>query len=132
MCAAWWQFWRGNEGGRDDDIDVDGCAGGGGGDGSGRDKKRGGGNASKETENNMRDTARMMEEHRRFQDASERTSTIMDELSSAIVVGRSAAGSGGMGGILGIGGDGARRGGGVKVTYDGRRRPLSVEVKFLF
>jgi DNA-binding protein YbaB len=58
----------------------------------------------------------------------------MDELSNLLVVGRSAAGpSGGGGGILGIGGDGGRRGG-VKVTFNGHQRPVSVEVdpRFLF
>lgn len=72
-------------------------------------------------------TARLMEDHRRAQEASERTSAMMEELSSTLVVGKSKAGA--SGGI----GMGDRRGG-VKVTFNGHQRPVGVEVdpKFLF
>ena len=68
-------------------------------------------------------TVSMMENHRRSQEAAERTATIMDDLSNSVVTGKSKAGSGAMG----LGGSG------VKVTFDGTTRPVSVEVdpKFL-
>ena len=72
----------------------------------------------------MHRTVKMMENHKRSQDAAERTATIMEELSNSVVTGKSKAGSGAMG----LGGSG------VKVTFDGTSRPISVEVdpKFLF
>jgi DNA-binding protein YbaB len=71
----------------------------------------------------MHRTVKMMENHRRSQEAAERTATMMEELSNSVVTGKSKAGSGA---ILG--------GSGVKVTFDGASRPISVEVdpKFLF
>ena len=75
----------------------------------------------------MRCTAKMMEEHRQPQEASERAGTMMDELLLTSTVERSAAGPGG-GGILGIlGREGARRGG-VRVTFKGLRRLVAVDV----
>ena len=73
-------------------------------------------------------TAKMMEDHRRAQEAAEQTAALMEELSSTIVVGKSKAG---VGGGLGIGDN---RKGGVKVSYDGQQRPLGVEIdpNFLF
>jgi DNA-binding protein YbaB len=70
----------------------------------------------------MHRTVKMMENHRRSQEAAERTSSIMEELSNTVVTGRS-RGFGAMG-----------LGSGVKVTYDGTSRPINVEVdpKFLF
>ena len=75
----------------------------------------------------MQRTAKMMDDHRRSQEASERTAAMMEELSSVRVVGKSKAGAGG--GI--IGGD---RKGGVKITFNGQQRPTKVEVdpNFLF
>jgi DNA-binding protein YbaB len=72
----------------------------------------------------MHRTAKMMEDHRRSQEAAERTSSMMEELSVAFVVGRSKAGTGG----IGLGGSG------VKATFDGLGRPITVEVdpNFLF
>ena len=72
----------------------------------------------------MHRTVKMMENHKRSQEAAERTATIMDELSNSMITGKSKAGSGAMG----LGGSG------VKVTFDGTSRPISVEVdpKFLF
>ena len=77
----------------------------------------------------MQRTANMMEDHRRSQEAAERTAAIMDDLSSTQVVGKSKAGS--SGGISIGGGD---RKGGVKVTYNGQQEPTGVEVdpNFLF
>eukprot|EP00569_Conticribra_weissflogii_P005283 CAMPEP_0171330710 /NCGR_PEP_ID=MMETSP0878-20121228/2203_1 /TAXON_ID=67004 /ORGANISM="Thalassiosira weissflogii, Strain CCMP1336" /LENGTH=184 /DNA_ID=CAMNT_0011831081 /DNA_START=284 /DNA_END=838 /DNA_ORIENTATION=- len=84
----------------------------------------------------MQRTAKMMQNHRRSQEASERTMAIMEELSSTLVVGKSKAGVGAMGGIAGIAGvaSGDQRKGGVQVTFDGQRRPVSVAVdpNFLF
>ena len=57
----------------------------------------------------MQRTAKMMEDNRRSQEAMERTSAMMDELASTLVVGES-----------------KRKG--VKVTFNGQRRPVSVEV----
>ena len=76
-----------------------------------------------EEEELMHRTVSMMENHRRSQEAAERTATIMDDLSNSVVTGKSKAGSGAMG----LGGSG------VKVTFDGTTRPISVEVdpKFL-
>ncbi|KAL3767195.1 hypothetical protein ACHAWU_003286 [Discostella pseudostelligera] len=95
-------------------------------------------NLTNEAESTMHRAVKMMEEHRRSQEAAERTSAIMDELASMTVVGRSKAGptssGGGGGGILGFGDDDAKnRGGGVKVTFNGQQRPISVNVdsKFL-
>ncbi|KAL7519770.1 hypothetical protein ACHAWX_004608 [Stephanocyclus meneghinianus] len=72
----------------------------------------------------MHRTVKMIENHRRSQEAAERTATIMEELSTSFVTGRSKAGSGAMG----LGGSG------VKVIFDGTSRPISVEVdpNFLF
>lgn len=72
----------------------------------------------------MHRTVKMMENHRRSQQAAERTATIMEELSNSVVTGKSKAGSG----TMGLGGSG------VKVTFDGTSKPISVEVdpKFLF
>ena len=72
----------------------------------------------------MHRTVEMMENHRRSQEAAERTTTIMDELSNTVVTGKSKAGIG----AIGLGGSG------VKVNFDGTSRPISVEVdpKFLF
>jgi len=69
-------------------------------------------------------TVKMMENHRRSQEAAERTATIMEELSNSLVTGKSKAGTG----TMGFGGSG------VKVTFDGACRPISAEVdpKFLF
>ena len=68
----------------------------------------------------MQRTAKMMEDHRRSQEASERTSAMMEELASTFVVGESKQGPN-------------RKKGGVKVPFNGQRRPVSVEVdpKFL-
>ena len=92
------------------------------------------GSASTREAGAMRCTAEMMEEHRRSQEASERAAAIIDELSSALIMGRSAAGPGGGEGILGIGGGEATRRGGVRVTFNGLRRPVAVDVdpRFLF
>ena len=84
---------------------------------------RGSGRSTPRTKesNAMHRTGRVMEEHRQSQEqeAVERTSFIMDELSNLLMVGMSVAGpSGGRGEILGIGGGGGRRGG-VKVTFNG-------------
>mmetsp|Transcript_30338 Transcript_30338/g.45622 ORF Transcript_30338/g.45622 Transcript_30338/m.45622 type:complete len:190 (-) Transcript_30338:114-683(-) len=57
----------------------------------------------------MQRTAKMMEDHRRSQEAMEKTSAMMDELASTLVVGES-------------------KKKGVKVTFNGQRRPVSVEV----
>eukprot|EP00578_Thalassiosira_sp_NH16_P019732 CAMPEP_0181095496 /NCGR_PEP_ID=MMETSP1071-20121207/10546_1 /TAXON_ID=35127 /ORGANISM="Thalassiosira sp., Strain NH16" /LENGTH=224 /DNA_ID=CAMNT_0023177873 /DNA_START=64 /DNA_END=738 /DNA_ORIENTATION=+ len=76
----------------------------------------------------MHRTAKMMEDHRRSQEAGERTAAIMEELASGLVVGKSKAGaSGGLG--LGDG-----RKGGVRVTFNGQQRPVGCEVdaNFLF
>lgn len=72
----------------------------------------------------MHRTVKMMENHRRSQEAAERTAQIMEELSNAVVTGKSKTGFGAMG----LGGSG------VKVTFDGTSRPINVEVdpKFLF
>lgn len=95
-------------------------------------------NLTNEAESTMHRAVKMMEEHRRSQEAAERTSAIMEDLASMTVVGRSKAGpsssGGGGGGILGFGDDDAKnRGGGVKVTFNGQQRPISVNVdsKFL-
>lgn len=98
--------------------------------------KRGGDVSFKEQEELeiMHRTAKMMEDHCRSQEASERTLAMMEELSNALVVGKSKAGPA-SGGIAGIGGVGSgERKGGVKVTFDGQRRPISVSVdpNFLF
>ncbi|KAL9180979.1 hypothetical protein ACHAXT_009784 [Thalassiosira profunda] len=86
------------------------------------------GKSAKEAET-MQRTAKMMEDHRRSQEAAERTAAIVDELSSATVVGKS---KGGAGGGIALGGDGRK--GGVKVTFDGHQRPVAAEVdpNFLF
>ena len=78
----------------------------------------------------MHRTAKMMEDHRRSQEAAERTAALMDELSSTQVIGKSKAGVGGGG----IGGIGDSRRGGVKATYDGKQQPIGIEVdpNFLF
>jgi len=78
----------------------------------------------------MHRTAKMMEDHRRSQEAAERTAALMDELSSTQVIGKSKAGVGGGG----IGSIGENRRGGVKATYDGKQQPLNIEVdpNFLF
>ena len=78
----------------------------------------------------MHRTAKMMEDHRRSQEAAERTAALMDELSATQVIGKSKAGVGGGG----IGGIGDSRRGGVKATYDGKQQPLGIEVdpNFLF
>ena len=78
----------------------------------------------------MHRTAKMMEDHRRSQEAAERTAALMDELSSTQVIGKSKAGVG----SGGIGGIGENRRGGVKATYDGKQQPLGIEVdpNFLF
>jgi hypothetical protein len=78
----------------------------------------------------MHRTVRMMEECRRSQEVAERASAVMDELLGALVMGRSAASLSGGGGILGIVGDGTRRGG-VKVTFNGHQCPVAVKVNFL-
>ncbi|KAL3795110.1 hypothetical protein ACHAWO_009273 [Cyclotella atomus] len=72
----------------------------------------------------MHRTVKMMENHRRSQDAAERTASIMEELANTVLTGKSKAGYGAMG----LGGSG------VKVTFDGTSRPINVEVdpKFLF
>ena len=57
----------------------------------------------------MQRTAKMMEDHRRSQEAMEKTSAMMDELAATLVVGES-------------------KKKGVKVIFDGQRRPVSVEV----
>eukprot|EP00573_Skeletonema_grethae_P008948 CAMPEP_0201692234 /NCGR_PEP_ID=MMETSP0578-20130828/5189_1 /ASSEMBLY_ACC=CAM_ASM_000663 /TAXON_ID=267565 /ORGANISM="Skeletonema grethea, Strain CCMP 1804" /LENGTH=189 /DNA_ID=CAMNT_0048177585 /DNA_START=30 /DNA_END=599 /DNA_ORIENTATION=- len=57
----------------------------------------------------MQRTAKMMEDHRRSQEAMEKTSTMMDELAATLVVGES-------------------KKKGVKVIFNGQRRPVSVEV----
>ena len=57
----------------------------------------------------MQRTAKMMEDHRRSQEAMEKTSAMMDELAATLVVGES-------------------KKKGVKVTFNGQRRPVSVEV----
>ncbi len=105
-------------------------------------------NLTYEAESTMHRAVKMMEEHRRSQEAAERTSAIMEELASITVVGRSRAGSassfagvvGGISNVMlgGFGGGGAdddtkNRGGGVKVTFNGQQRPVSVNVdsKFL-
>lgn len=87
------------------------------------------GKSAKEAEV-MHRTAKMMEDHRRSQEAAERTAAMMKELSSNLIVGKSKAGAGGG---IGIGGGNNRRGG-VKVTFDGEQRPVGVEVdpNFLF
>ena len=61
----------------------------------------------------MHRTAKMMEDHRRSQEAAERTLAMMEELSTSFVVGKSK---------------------GVKVTFDGQRRPIRAEIdpNFLF
>jgi len=78
----------------------------------------------------MHRTAKMMEDHRRSQEAAERTAALMDELSSTQVIGKSIAGVGGGG----IGSIGENRRGGVKATYDGKQQPIGIEVdpNFLF
>ena len=78
----------------------------------------------------MHRTAKMMEDHRRSQEAAERTAALMDELSSTQVIGKSKAGVG----TGGIGGIGENRRGGVKATYDGKQQPIGIEVdpNFLF
>mmetsp|Transcript_3681 Transcript_3681/g.7707 ORF Transcript_3681/g.7707 Transcript_3681/m.7707 type:complete len:238 (+) Transcript_3681:199-912(+) len=85
------------------------------------------GQSAKEAEA-MHRTAEMMEDHRRSREAAERTAAAMDELSSALIVGKSKAGASGGINI----GDGRR--GGVRVTFTGERRPIGVEVdpNFLF
>lgn len=77
----------------------------------------------------MYQAARTIDEHRRSQETSERTTIIMDELSSTLVVGRSKAGPKTSGILLSN-----ERKGGVKVTFNGQQRPLSVDVdpRFLF
>jgi DNA-binding protein YbaB len=57
----------------------------------------------------MQRTAKMMEDHRRSQEAMEKTSAMMEELAATLVVGES-------------------KKKGVKVTFNGQRRPVSVEV----
>jgi len=57
----------------------------------------------------MQRTAKMMEDHRRSQEAMEKTSAMMDDLATTLVVGES-------------------KKKGVKVTFNGQRRPVSVEV----
>ena len=57
----------------------------------------------------MQRTAKMMEDHRRSQEATEKTSAMMDELAATLVVGES-------------------KKKGVKVTFNGQRRPVSVEI----
>ncbi len=57
----------------------------------------------------MQRTAKMMEDHRRSQEAMEKTSAMMDELAATLVVGES-------------------KKKGVKVIFNGQRRPVSVEV----
>jgi DNA-binding protein YbaB len=76
----------------------------------------------------MYQVARTIDEHKHSQEISERTTIIMDELSSTLVVGRSKAGPKNSG-ILS-----SERKGGVKVTFNGHQRPISVEVdpRFLF
>jgi DNA-binding protein YbaB len=76
----------------------------------------------------MYQAARTIDEHKRSQEISERTTLIMDELSSTLVVGRSKAGPKNSG-ILSN-----ERKGGVKVTFNGHQRPISVDVdpRFLF
>jgi len=70
----------------------------------------------------------MMEDHKRSEEVAERTASMMEELSSILVIGKSKAGKGGG---LRIG---DKRGGGVKVTFNGEQRPIAVEVdpNFLF
>lgn len=76
----------------------------------------------------MYQVARTIDDHRRSQEISERTALIMDELSSTLVVGRSKAGPKNSGLLSN------ERKGGVKVTFNGHQRPLSVDVdpRFLF
>jgi DNA-binding protein YbaB len=76
----------------------------------------------------MYQAARTIDENKRSQEISERTTLIMDELSSTLVVGRSKAGPKNSG-ILSN-----ERKGGVKVTFNGHQRPISVDVdpRFLF
>jgi DNA-binding protein YbaB len=76
----------------------------------------------------MYQAARTIDENKRSQEISERTTAIMDELSSTLVVGRSKAGPKNSG-ILSN-----ERKGGVKVTFNGHQRPISVDVdpRFLF
>ncbi|KAL7436001.1 hypothetical protein ACHAXM_004956 [Skeletonema potamos] len=57
----------------------------------------------------MQRTAKMMEDHRRSQEAMEKTSAMMEELAATLVVGES-------------------KKKGVKVIFNGQRRPVSVEV----
>ncbi|KAL7457363.1 hypothetical protein ACHAWC_008909 [Mediolabrus comicus] len=63
----------------------------------------------------MQRTAKMMEDHRRSQEAVERTSEMMQELASTMVIGESKQGPN-------------RKKGSVKVTFNGHRCPMSVEV----
>jgi hypothetical protein len=115
--AAWWPFWKG------DGNDANGVRA----DGGGRASACG----TREADL-MHRTVRIMEECRRSQEVAEHTPSVMDELLGALVMGRSAASlSGGGGGILGIVGDGTRRGG-VKVTFNGHRRPVAVKVNLRF
>jgi hypothetical protein len=116
--AAWWLFWKG------DGNATNGVRANGGGRASARGMREA---------DLMHRTVRMMEECRRSQEATKRAFAVMDELLGAFVMGRSAASLSGGGGILGIVGDGTRRGG-VKVTFNGHRRPVAVKVnlRFLF
>src|SRR6056300_1447113 len=63
----------------------------------------------------MKRTAKMMEDHRRSQESMERTTEMMQELASTMVVGESKQGPN-------------RKKGSVKVTFNGHRCPMSVEV----
>lgn len=63
----------------------------------------------------MQRTSKMMEDHRRSQEASERTTEMMQELAGIMVVGESKQGPN-------------RKKGSVKVTFNGHRRPMNVEV----
>jgi len=63
----------------------------------------------------MQRTAKMMEDHRRSQEAVERTSEMMQELASTMVIGESKQGPN-------------RKKGSVKVTFNGHRCPMNVEV----
>ena len=84
------------EGGNDNDAD------GGGGNGNG-----GRGSATTREAEVMRRAAKMMEEHRRSQEVSERAATMMDKLSLTSIVGRSTASPGRGGGYWVVGGEGA-------------------------
>ena len=87
------------------------------------------GEAAREAEI-MHRTAKMMEDHKRSQEAAEFTAATMEELAAVLVVGKSKTGAGGGG--ISLGGDNRR--GGVKATFNGQQQLISAEVdpNFLF